>query len=76
MGPLLEGYGLAQTLVANGNPAAYFTYEFGVFYKGLVFPGVAYLIAEVVQITKVFVVAGVRQTCLCHCIYLRKNLVR
>jgi hypothetical protein len=24
----------------------------------------------------VFVVAGVRQTCLCHCIYLRKNLVR
>ena len=70
----LESHWFTQIFIADGNPATYFTYEFGVFYKGLVFPWVAYLIAKVVQITKVFVVAGVRQTCLCHCIYLRKKV--
>ena len=70
---LLENYGFAQIFMAGGNPAAYFAYKFSVLYKGLVFLWIAYLIAKVVQITKVFVVAGVRQTCLCHCIYLRKK---
>ena len=70
---LLENYGFTQIFIADGNPATYFTYKFGVFYKGLVFLWVAYLIAKIVQITKVFVVAGVRHTCLCHCIYLRKK---
>jgi len=70
---LLENYWFAQIFMAGGNPAAYFAYKSGVPYKGLVFLWVAYLIAKIVQITKVFVVAGVRQTCLCHCIYLRKK---
>lgn len=62
MGPLLEGHGFAQIFIAGSNPAAYFAYKLGIFYKGLVFPGVAYLIAKVIQITEVFVVAGVRHT--------------
>ncbi len=76
MGPLLENHRFAQVFIAGSNPAAYFAYKFGVLYKGLVFLWIAYLIAKIVQITKVFVVAGVRQTCLCHCFYLRKNFVR
>jgi hypothetical protein len=51
MGPLSESYGFAQIFIAGGNPAAYFAYKFGVFYKGLVFLWVAYLIAKIVQIT-------------------------
>ena len=70
---LLENDRFAQIFIANGNPAAYFAYKSGVLYKGLVFLWIAYLIAKIVQITKVFVVAGMRQTCLCHCIYLRKK---
>jgi hypothetical protein len=70
---LLENYGFAQILIAGSNPAAYFAYKFGVLYKGLVFLWITYLIAKIVQITKVFVVAGVRHTCFCHCIYLRKK---
>jgi hypothetical protein len=73
---LLENYGFAQIFIAGGNPAAYFAYKSGVFYKGLVFLWITYLIAKIVQITKVLVMPGVRQTCLCHCIYLRKNLMR
>jgi hypothetical protein len=73
MRPLLENYGFAQIFIADGNPAAYFAYKSGVLYKGFVFLWIAYLIAKVVQITQVFVVAGVRQICFCHCIYLRKK---
>jgi hypothetical protein len=62
MGPLLEDYWFAEIFIANGHPTAYFAYEFSVFYKGLVFLRVAYLIAEIVQITKVFIVADVRHT--------------
>jgi hypothetical protein len=73
MGPLLENYRFAQIFIADSNPATYFAYKSGVLYKGLVFPGVTYLIAKVVQITKVFVMAGVRHICFCHCIYLHKK---
>jgi hypothetical protein len=60
MGPLSEDNGFAQIFIAGRDPAAYFAYKFRVLYKFFVFPGVAYLIAKVVKITKVFVVAGVR----------------
>jgi hypothetical protein len=59
---LLERYGFAKIFIVGRNPAAYFAYKFGVLYKGLVFLGVANLIAKVVQITKVLIVAGVRHT--------------
>lgn len=74
MGPLLEDYWFAQIFIAGCNPATYFAYKFGILYKGLVFLWIAYLIAKIVQITKVFVVACVRHTCFCHCIYLRKKV--
>ncbi len=73
MKPLLENCGFAQIFIADGNPAAYFAYKFGVLYKGIVFLWIAYLIAKVVQITKVLVVACVRHTCFCHCNHLRKK---
>ena len=71
---MTENYRFAQIFIAGSNPAAYFAYKFSVLYKGLVFLWIAYLIAKVVQITKVFVVAGVRHTCLCHCFCLRKRV--
>jgi hypothetical protein len=62
MGLFLENYGFAQIFIAGRNPAAYFAYKFGVLYKGFVLLGVAYLITKVVQVTKMFIMAGMRQT--------------
>lgn len=62
----LESYGLTKTLLTGGDPAANPAKKPGVLHKGLVLPGAADLKTEIVQITKVLVVAGVRHTCLCH----------
>jgi hypothetical protein len=62
MGPQSECYGFAEIFIAYGDPATYFADEFGIFYEVLVFLWIAYLIAKIVQITKVFVMAGVRHT--------------
>ncbi len=72
--PCLKGYGLAQILVADCNPAANLAKKPRVFYQSLILFGIAYLIANIVQVTKVLVVAAVRHTCLCHCFFSVKEL--
>jgi hypothetical protein len=66
----LESYGLTKILFAGGDSATNFAEKSGVLNKGLVLLGAADLKTKIVQITKMLVVACVRQTCLCHRIYL------
>ena len=69
----LESYGLTKISLAGGDPATNPAKKFGVLHKGLVLLRAAELKTKIVQITKVLVVAGVRQTCLCHNLSPRKS---
>jgi hypothetical protein len=62
----LESYGLTKILLAGGDSATNPAKKLSVLYKGLVLLRAAELKTKIVQITKVLIVAGVRQTCLCH----------
>jgi hypothetical protein len=57
---LLHSDGFTEIFIANGDSAADFANILSAFYEGLVLFWVAYLKAEIVQITKVLAVACVR----------------
>jgi hypothetical protein len=73
----LQCYRLTKILFADGDPATNFAKKLSVLDKGLVLCGIAYLKAEIVQITKVLVVSAVRHICFSHnmCLHYKSDAI-
>jgi hypothetical protein len=75
-GPL-ESYRFTEIFIADGNAATDFAKEPCVFDKVLVLFWITYLKAEIVQVTKVFVVSAVRHICVGHnkCLLNKRDFI-